>query len=32
MEQERQEKELARQKADRLSKKLREMNINPDEL
>ena len=32
MEQERQEKELVRQKADRLSEKLREMGINPDEI
>ncbi|MFS8118218.1 MAG: hypothetical protein ACMG55_06955, partial [Microcoleus sp.] len=32
MEQERQEKELAQQKADRLSEKLREMGINPDEI
>ncbi|MGL5061979.1 MAG: Uma2 family endonuclease [Microcoleus sp.] len=32
MEQERQDKELAQQKVDRLAQKLREMNINPDEL
>jgi Uma2 family endonuclease len=32
MELERQEKELAQQKADRLAQKLRELNINPDEL
>ncbi|NJK74042.1 MAG: Uma2 family endonuclease [Microcoleus sp. SU_5_6] len=32
MEQERQEKELVQQKADRIAQKLREMNINPDEL
>ncbi|MCC3571834.1 MAG: Uma2 family endonuclease [Microcoleus sp. PH2017_40_RAT_O_B] len=32
MEQERQEKELVQQKADRLSDKLREMGINPDEI
>ncbi|MBD0341976.1 MAG: Uma2 family endonuclease [Microcoleus sp. Co-bin12] len=32
MEQERQEKELVQQKADRLSEKLREMGINPEEV
>ena len=32
MEQERQEKELAQQKADRLSEKLREMGINPEDI
>ena len=32
IEQERQEKELVRQKADRLSEKLREMGINPEEV
>ncbi|MEG4075371.1 Uma2 family endonuclease [Microcoleus sp. Pol14C2] len=32
MEQERQEKELVQQKADRLSEKLREMGINPEEI
>ncbi|TAE94079.1 MAG: Uma2 family endonuclease [Oscillatoriales cyanobacterium] len=32
MEQERQEKELVQQKADRLSEKLREMGINPEDI
>jgi hypothetical protein len=32
MEQEREEKELVQQKADRLSEKLREMGINPEEV
>jgi hypothetical protein len=32
MEQEREEKELVQQKADRLSEKLREMGINPEEI
>ena len=32
IEQEREEKELVQQKADRLSEKLREMGINPEEV